>query len=410
MENSLYETRADIEPQQQSRRMGLAERLVAGWFDCIETGRLTIEFPSGARGVFGRGDSTLEAFVKIHDLRVVFRLMAGGDIGLAEGYMNDEWETPDLSALLMMGAVNAEALDGALSGFRITNFVNRMRHMGRANTRRGSRRNIAAHYDLGNDFYRLWLDDSMTYSSGLFAGEGQSLAGSQREKYLRLAQQLELKPGDRVLEIGCGWGGFAELAATEFGCRVVGLTLSSEQAAFAHARMINAGLDETVDIRVQDYRDVGGEYDKIVSIEMFEAVGEDNWNVYFDALKRHLKPGGRAAVQTITIADEHFEHYRRTPDFIQRYIFPGGMLPSPHAFNDAVRNAGLNIKDVFYFGRSYAETLRRWDRAFQDNWPSIERLGFDDRFRRMWRYYFSYCEVGFDCGHIDVGQFLIERP
>ncbi len=387
----------------------MTERIVSRWFDRIKVGRLTIEFPSGRQRVFGRGDPSPQAFVKVKSLRVVARLLVAGDLGLAEAYMNDEWETPDLSALLMIGAVNAGTLEGALSGFRVTNFLNRLRHFGRSNTRRGSRRNIAAHYDLGNDFYRLWLDRSMTYSSGLITATDRSLAEIQRQKYLRLARKLELKPGDRVLEIGCGWGGFAEIAAAEFGCRVVGLTLSSEQATYARARMDDAGLGDAVDIRVQDYRDVGGDYDKIVSIEMFEAVGEDNWEIYFDALKRRLKPGGRAAIQTITIADEHFEHYRRTPDFIQRYIFPGGMLPSVKTFEEAAENAGLAISDRFFFGGSYAETLRQWDRAFQENWPSVEKLGFDARFHRMWRYYFSYCEVGFECGHIDVGQFLIER-
>ena len=410
MEHSLTRTRLHLESEKIIGRPKLRERILIRWFRRIKTGRLTVLFPSGARQEFGRSGDFPQGQIKINDLRLVSRMLFAGDLGLAEGYMEGDWETPDLTSLLLLGVANAEALNDATAGTWLTKMLNRIRHARRANTRNGSRRNIAAHYDLGNGFYRLWLDGSMSYSSGLFSNMEETLAAAQRRKYIRLANKLDLRRGDRVLEIGCGWGGFAEIAAAEFGCQVVGLTLSTEQAAFARARMAAAGLAKDVDIRVQDYRDIGDKFDKIVSIEMFEAVGEENWKTYFGVLDRCLKPGGRAALQSITIANENFEGYRRNPDFIQRYIFPGGMLPSPAAFEQAVARAGLRISDTLYFGRSYAETLRHWDKAFQKNWPAIEALGFDERFRRMWRYYLCYSEVGFDTGQIDVGQFVIERP
>ncbi len=410
MEHSLTRTRLHIETNRIIGHPKLREQILNGWFSRIKTGRLTVLFPSGARQTFGRGIPFPHGQIEIHDLRLVSRMLFAGDLGLAESYMDGDWETPDLTSLLLLGVVNAEALNDATAGSWITKVLNRIRHAQRANTRKGSRRNIAAHYDLGNEFYGLWLDDSMSYSSGLFSNMEEPLPAAQRRKYLRLANKLDLRPGDRVLEIGCGWGGFAGIAAAEFGCKVVGLTLSTEQAAFARARMAAAGLAADVDIRVQDYRDVSEAFDKIVSIEMFEAVGEENWKTYFAVLERCLKPGGRAALQSITIANDIFEGYRRNPDFIQRYIFPGGMLPSPAAFERAVANAGLRISDTLYFGRSYAETLRRWDKAFRENWPAIEALGFDERFRRMWRFYLCYSEAGFETGQIDVGQFVIERP
>ncbi len=397
------------ETRDLEHRLGFREAILARWLSGIQTGRLTVEFPSGVRQTFGSADANFQASVIIRDLRVVLRMLVGGDMGLAEGYLEGEWDTADLASLLMLGMLNREALSDAIDGSWMATALNRIRHARRANTRKGSRRNIAAHYDLGNAFYRLWLDESMTYSSALFTEGDDSLPQAQRRKYLRLAEKLDLRPGDRVLEIGCGWGGFAEIAAAEFGCQVVGLTLSKEQAGYARNRMAQAGLMPQVDIRIQDYRDVRGDFDKIVSIEMFEAVGQENWGTYFVVLDRCLKPGGRAALQSITIADEHFESYRQNPEFIQRYIFPGGMLPGPAVFEKAVCDAGLAISDAFYFGRSYAETLRYWARAFRENWPAIEALGFDQRFRRMWDYYLRYCEVGFEQGQIDLGQFILER-
>ena len=410
MENSLPQMAGAIDATRPRLGAGFREWLLTRWFRDIRVGRLTVELPSGAQRVFVGETPGPRAQLAIRDLRLVTRMIFGGDVGFAEGYMEGDWDTPDLSALLALGKLNADALDKVLGRHALVNLASRLRHAGRANTRRGSRRNIAAHYDLGNDFYRAWLDPSMTYSSALFADLDEPMADAQRRKYLRLAQQLDLKPGQRILEIGCGWGGFAEIAAAEFGCTVIGLTLSTEQAAFARQRMARTGLSEQVEIRIQDYRDVEGTFDHVVSIEMFEAVGEKFWPTYLDTLTRRLKPGGRAALQVITIDDDKYHNYRRNPDFIQNYIFPGGMLPSPDAFADAVERAGLRFIDGFFFGPSYAETLRRWDRDFREHWPQIAEQGFDQRFYRMWHYYLRYCEVGFDYGTIDVGQFVIERP
>jgi cyclopropane-fatty-acyl-phospholipid synthase len=393
-----------------SQRPGLLERILTRFLARISKGRLTIELMDGRQLAFAGSEPGPEADLRINDPRCLIDFMLAGDLGLAEAFMAGRWDTPDLDTLLAFGLVNESSLSGALAMSWPVRLLNRLRHDRRANTRKGSRRNIAAHYDLGNEFYRLWLDDSMTYSAGIYRNGEDSLAAAQRRKYLRLAHQLQLKPGDSILEIGCGWGGFAEIAAKEFGCHVVGITLSREQAAYATARMAAAGLGDRVEIRYQDYRDVEGEFDKIASIEMCEAVGEENWPLYFGIIHDRLRPGGLAALQVITIDDSLFDSYRRSADFIQRYIFPGGMLPSPSAIADVAGSSGLTLADSFFFGKSYARTLEEWKQAFRKNWPAIERLGFDRRFFRMWLYYLCYCEAGFDQGRIDVGHFLLERP
>lgn len=387
----------------------LWQRVLLSWAARTAAGQLTLRFPDGAGQVFrGEADGPV-AEMAVSSPRPLLRLLLGGDLGLAEGYIAGEWEAADLTAFLEFGLRNEDAFSNVTQGSLPARLLNRVRHRLNANTRRGSRRNISFHYDLGNDFYAAWLDGTMSYSAGIFERQNQSFEEAQREKYLRLARVLDLRPGQRVLEIGCGWGGFAEIAAAEFGCQVVGLTLSSEQAVYARQRMARSDLSDKVDIRLQDYRDVVGEFDAIASIEMFEAVGEENWRVYFDALTRLLKPAGRAALQIITIEDNRFESYRDGSDFIQRYIFPGGMLPSPAALATAVAQSGLRLDDSFFFGLSYAETLRRWRHTFEDRWMDIEPLGFDEKFRRLWRYYLCYCEAGFRAGAIDVGQFLITK-
>ena len=352
MRNVLSEPMSNAGMQEVWRRPRFTARILIRWLRRIRVGRLTVEFPTGHRRTFGSPGASLQASITIHNLRIVSRMLASGDIGLAESYVAGEWDSPNLVALLMLGAANGDVLSDALEGSWATRVLNRIRHIRRANTRRGSRRNIAAHYDLGNTFYRCWLDESMTYSAAIFSAPDEPLPAAQRRKYLRLAKMLDLRPGDRVLEIGCGWGGFAEIAAAEFGCEVLCLTLSEQQAAFARERMARAGLSGKVEIRLQDYRDIHGRFDKIVSIEMFEAVGHENWQTYFGVLERCLNPGGRVALQSITIADSHFEGYRRNPDFIQCYIFPGGMLPSPGAFEAAVSEAGFRLADAFYFGEA----------------------------------------------------------
>ena len=386
-----------------------SEYLLAKWLNRIQIGKLKVQFPSGAEKIFSGSIDGPTALIQIHKLNLVRRLIISGDIGLAESFMAEEWDTPNLTALIRLGELNEKALGNAATPSKLMRLFNRLRHGRRANSRRGSKKNIAAHYDLGNHFYSNWLDKSMSYSSGLFPDLTIDHEAAQRNKYLRLAEQLDLKEGQTILEIGCGWGGFAEIAATEFKCKVVGLTLSKEQAIFAQDRMEKAQVSDLVDIRIQDYRDVQGDYDKIVSIEMFEAVGKEHWNNYFDVIKSRLKKGGKAAIQSITIADAFFDKYTKEPDFIQKYIFPGGVLPSPTAFNASLNDAELVVSDAYYFGKSYAETLRRWQQSFDSKWHNISPLGFDERFRRMWKYYLSYCEAGFESGHIDVGQFVINH-
>lgn len=393
----------------RSLRRPLWARLLCGWGDRIAAGQLTIRFPNGdthfAQGALPGPSASLN----VRSAKLVWKLASGGSLGFARAYLDGDWDTPDLGAVLQLGVANQAALGTVLDAPGPARLVAFLRHRLRANTRAGSRRNIAFHYDLGNDFYRHWLDETMTYSSALFLSEDQSLADAQRAKYARIVEALDLGPDDHVLEIGCGWGGFAEYAVAETGCRVTGLTLSREQAEFARERLAQAGLAVKVEIRLQDYRDCAGRFDKIVSIEMFEAVGEENWPTYFDALRALLKPGGRAMVQAITIADEHFVHYRRNADFIQTYIFPGGMLPSPRAFTSVATERGLAVLDRKFFGTDYDKTLLAWDRAFVSAWHRIEPLGFDARFKRMWRYYLHYCATGFHSGRIDVAQFLLAR-
>ena len=394
-----------LEPRR--KRPVFWEGLLDKWLSRIDAGELRAVFPSNFQKVYSGGQVGPTADIQINSWKLVPRLLLSGDMGLAESFLSGEWETSNLTQLILLGDINERALGNAVTPSKFINLIEKLRHQRRDNSKRGSRRNIAAHYDLGNEFYSHWLDNSMSYSSALFTDFGEKLEVGQNRKYQRLAKALKLKEGDQVLEIGCGWGGFAEIAAKEYKCNVVGITLSNEQAKFAQRRMQENQLSNLVDIRIEDYRDVQGSFDKIVSIEMFEAVGEEHWRNYFETIKTRLKPGGLAGIQSITIANEFFETYKRRPDFIQKYIFPGGILPSEDKLNNAVSSAGLKILDDYYFGKSYAETLRRWQSTFEQKWDDIKNLGFDEKFQKMWRYYLSYCEAGFETGHINVGQFLI---
>ena len=394
-----------LEPRR--KRPVFWEALLDKWLSRIEAGELRAVFSSNFQKVYSGGQVGPTADIQINSWKLVPRLLLSGDMGLAESFLSGEWETSNLTQLILLGDINERALGNAVTPSKFINSIEKLRHQRRDNSKRGSRRNIAAHYDLGNEFYSHWLDNTMSYSSALFTDFGEELEVGQNRKYQRLAKALKLKEGDQVLEIGCGWGGFAEIAAKEYKCNVVGITLSNEQAKFAQRRMKENQLSNLVDIRIEDYRDVQGSFDKIVSIEMFEAVGEEHWRNYFETIKTRLKPGGLAGIQSITIANEFFETYKRRPDFIQKYIFPGGILPSEDKLNNAVSSAGLKILDDYYFGKSYAETLRRWQSTFEQKWDDIKNLGFDEKFQKMWRYYLSYCEAGFETGHINVGQFLI---
>ena len=391
-------------------RTPLWRRIAEAWAANIAVGTLALVFPDGSERVYATGKPGPSATIRVHRGRAVWRMMLGGKLGFAEAYMDDDWSSPDLTEVIALGLANQQGLAAALRVSWLVRGIAAAQHWSRANTRAGSRRNIAEHYDLGNRFFEQWLDETMTYSSAVFAAPGMPLAEAQREKYRRIIASLQLRPGDRVLEIGCGWGGFAEMAAAEFGASVTGITLSREQAQFARNRMTVGGLNGRVDIRVEDYRDVAGSFDRIVSIEMFEAVGERNWPIFFDTVRDRMTDDGRAVIQVITIAEERFDAYRRSVDFIQRYIFPGGMLPSPSALASSIRSSGLSLVQTSFFGESYAETLRQWNERFQGRWDRIAPLGFDDRFHRMWTYYLNYCEAGFRLGMTDVGQFVIAKP
>ena len=350
-----------------------------------------------------------DAALRVHrPMRLLGRILLSGDIGFAESYMHGDWESPELAGLLLLLVQNEQALSAQSRLAPVVDRVNRLRHRTNRNSIRGSRRNIAAHYDLGNDFYRLWLDPSMTYSSALFQRAETCLEQAQRRKYGRLLDLLQAQPGQRILDIGCGWGGLA-LEAAKRGLRVTGITLSQEQLAFARGRVRAAGMEGWVELRLQDYRRLSGSYDHLVSIEMLEAVGEENWETYTRTLKKCLKPGGRAALQFITIDQSAFERYRRNPDFIQRYIFPGGMLPTLSRFGDSIRDCGLRMIRTDLFGEHYARTLSEWHRRFLKAEHKVERMGFDGRFRRMWKYYLAYCDAGFRSGRINLTQVLLQN-
>ncbi|HYC68967.1 cyclopropane-fatty-acyl-phospholipid synthase family protein [Brevundimonas sp.] len=404
-------TTVTVDRQQAAARtprgFGLLLRLLASnW----TVGRLTVLLPGGASHILEGRDPGPSATLDIRDYRFAGRVLASGDIGFAEGYMAGEWETPHLAHLLEALARNGEHIRRLMVGNRVMKTLHWLSHRMNRNSRSGSRKNIHAHYDIGNAFYAAWLDPSMTYSSARFTRAGMALESAQREKYAALARTMDLQPGQSVLEIGCGWGGFAEFAAKEIGARVTGITISREQFDFARRRMFNAGLSDRADIQLIDYRDVQGRFDRVASIEMFEAVGEEYWPAYFGKIHDALEPGGRAGLQIITIEDSAFARYRTRTDFIQKYIFPGGMLPSEAALKPVVAAAGLDWRGLDRFGQDYAETLRLWDERFQAAWDDIRRLGgFDERFRRLWRFYLAYCEAGFRTGRTNVVQLGLSR-
>ena len=380
----------------------------------IKAGELTISMPDGRERVFSGPAPGPVARIEVVDGSIARKLLTGGDMALAEGYMDGSWNTPDLDAVLDLGLANLEA-GWAADVPDLLRPAHRLWHRLQDNDPwGGSKRNISYHYDLGNDFYELWLDDTMTYSAACLA-EGETgivseeqLECAQRRKWDRVLDLVQPGSGDHILEIGCGWGGFAMHAAREAGCKVTGLTLSGEQAALARERIEREGLEGLVEIRLQDYRETPGRYTGIASIEMFEAVGEKWWPVFFGRVKELLEPGCAAGIQVITIAEESFEAYKRDPDFIQRYIFPGGMLPSPERFRTVAEEAGLSMDDPHFFGKDYAQTLSAWARRYDSVLPQIRELGFDERFIRMWRYYLAYCRAGFDSGNIDVMQVRLE--
>jgi cyclopropane-fatty-acyl-phospholipid synthase len=397
---------------ESAKSLPAAARTVLRLMQHLQHGRLDVQFPDGSVHPFGKaGDGQAHAAISLLNWNVCSAALKSGDIGFAESYIAGDWHTPDLAALLKLFVANRDAIEGVVYGSWWGSLLYRAKHWLNRNTREGSRKNIHAHYDLGNAFYRLWLDETMTYSSAWFAGDTtQSLAQAQRAKMRRALASSGVQPGQRLLEIGCGWGATALTAAQEFGAQVTGVTLSTEQLAEARARIEAAGCAEQIELRLQDYRDIEDQpFDAIVSIEMFEAVGREYWPSFFATLRDKLKPGGRACIQSITIRDDLFERYVRGTDFIQQYIFPGGLLPSPAEFKAAAERAGLRVVDELSFGRDYAETLARWRRQFLAQQSHVLEVGFDQRFMRIWEFYLAYCEAAFETGNTDVVQFSLQR-
>ena len=388
-------------------------RYFAAVFDQVKDlrkGRVDIILPDGRHFRAQGTEPGFVAEVHIHNPDVFARTVREGDLGFSDAYLEGWWSTQDLQAVMDFLQDDADHIYDGFPGQGIVRLLERFRFWMQRNSKTQARKNISYHYDLGNEFYSLWLDDTMTYSSAIFATGQESTEAAQKAKYASMIDQMGVKPGDHVLEIGCGWGGFAEYAAKERGLKVTGLTISKEQHDFAVRRIADAGLSDMVTIKMQDYRDETGTYDGIASIEMFEAVGEQYWPTYFATLRKCLKPGANATLQIITIADERWSAYRKGVDFIQKYIFPGGMLPSPSVLKDQVKSAGLNFEKSIEFGKSYSLTLRRWHETFNSKWEQVAQLGFDDRFRRMWNFYLTSCAASFDSRNCDVTQITISRP
>jgi cyclopropane-fatty-acyl-phospholipid synthase len=394
----------------------VGEKNLPRWFETffsilqrLEKGVVEIALPDG-RVFAAIGDPTgPTGRVDVLNTDFFTRMARDGQTAFPEMYMDGWWSTPDLQVLLDVLILNNENVAHGYTGAALVRAYERLRHWLRSNTKRGSRRNIAYHYDLGNDFYRLWLDETMTYSSALFSGQGETLRDAQQNKYASICDRMGMKRGDHVLEIGCGWGGFAEYAIRERGARVTGLTLSREQHDFARKRLFEAGLAERAEIVIRDYRDETGTYDGIASIEMFEAVGERYWPAYFQTLRDRLAPGRIASLQVITIADRLFSQYRRGTDFIQKYIFPGGMLPSARALRRESAAAGLEFVGSIEFADSYSRTLREWRTAFNQHWDDIAQMGFDLQFNRMWNFYLAVCAACFSARTTDVTQISLRR-
>ncbi len=375
----------------------------------IPRGRVDMVLPDGRRFRAEGKEPGFVAELDIHNPDIFARLIREGDLGFCEAYMDGWWSTPDLMAFMDLVHDEADEIYDGFPGQGLVRAYERLRFWLQSNSKRQARKNISYHYDLGNDFYGIWLDETMTYSSAKFETGQESMEAAQILKYASMVDQMGAQPGDHVLEIGCGWGGFSEYAAKERGLKVTGLTISQEQYNYAVARIAKAGLSDQVTFKLQDYRDETGVYDGIASIEMFEAVGEKYWPVYFQTLRDRLRPGKNATLQIITVQDRRWETYRRGVDFIQKYIFPGGMLPSPTVLRREVEKAGLSVARSIEFGESYSQTLRRWHETFNDRWDQVAELGFDDRFRRMWNFYLTSCAATFLSRNCDVTQITVTR-
>ena len=398
-------------PRVAQTAMPSAAKRVLSLLGRLQHGTLTVYLPDGREQRFGNEQAPF-ATLHLHDWAVCSEVLKSGDIGFAEGYMRGDWTSPSLTDLLRVMIRNRREMEDMIYGHWVGRLFYQLKHWLNRNHRRNSRKNIHAHYDLGNAFYELWLDGTMNYSSAWFDGDlSRPMQEAQTAKVRRALRMTQVKPGDRVLEIGCGWGALAEAATTELGAHMTGVTLSTEQLAFAQRRMQGLQRTAQADLRLQDYRDIAdGPYDAICSIEMIEAVGRAYWPTYFETVARLLKPGRRACIQSIVIDDSLFERYVNSTDFIQQYIFPGGCLPSPEVFRAHAQKAGLQVVDELPFGADYAETLRRWRQAFMAQLAAVHKLGFDDSFVRLWEFYLAYCEAAFDEKNIDVVQYTLVKP
>jgi cyclopropane-fatty-acyl-phospholipid synthase len=376
----------------------------------LKRGRIDVILPDGRQFRSEGAAAGHVAEITVHNADLFARIVREGDLGFCDAYLDGWWSTPDLMAFMDLIHDDAEEIYDGFPGQYLVRTFERIRFWLQSNSKKQARKNIEYHYDLGNDFYGLWLDDTMTYSSALFESGQESLESAQTAKYASMVDQMGVQPGDHVLEIGCGWGGFAEYAAAERGLHVTCLTISKEQFNYAVDRIEKAGLSDKVTFKLQDYRDETGTYDGIASIEMFEAVGEQYWPAYFKTVRARLKPGRKATLQIITVADRRWEVYKRGPDFIQKYIFPGGMLPSPSKLREVITKHGLLVETSIEFGHSYDQTLRRWHDTFNAKWDKVAALGFDDRFRRMWNFYLTSCAATFASENCDVTQITIARP
>ncbi|MDT8990416.1 cyclopropane-fatty-acyl-phospholipid synthase family protein [Curvibacter sp. APW13] len=399
----------------------LTARRVLRLLQRLRVGVLTVQLPDGSQHRFGQahedhaGSAVLHAHLHLHNWKVFSAALKSGDIGFAESFIAGDWSTPDLVGLLALLSANRQALESVVYGNWLGRLAYRIKHLMQRNSRAGSRKNIHAHYDLGNDFYRLWLDETMNYSSAWFNGNPElPLPLAQTAKVCRALDECDVQIGDRVLEIGCGWGALAEQATVQYAASVVGVTLSTEQLAWANARLrklgIGTGPGAQADLRLQDYRDItDAPFDAICSIEMVEAVGQEYWPQYFQTVQRLLKDGGKACIQSIVIRDDLFERYVKSTDFIQQYIFPGGCLPSPQAFRAQASAAGLRVINEISFGGDYARTLHQWRAAFHARRQEVLALGFDERFLRIWDFYLAYCEAAFQTGDIELMQFTLQK-
>ena len=376
----------------------------------LETGRLDIKLADGRVFRTTGNQPGPAALIEIHNNDCFARLIREGDLGFSDAYLEGWWSTPDLQIFMDLILDRNEGVFDGFPGAGLVRTFEKIRHWLNGNSKRQARKNISFHYDLGNDFYKKWLDETMSYSSALFKDGQEPTEKAQIRKYESMVNMMDVKPGDHVLEIGCGWGGFAEYAAKERGLNVTGLTISQEQHDYAVERMKKLGLSDKVNIVMRDYRDETGVYDGIASIEMFEAVGEQYWPTYFKTIRDRLKPGAKAALQIILISENRFQAYRKGVDFIQKYIFPGGMLPSPNALNQQIEMAGLIRESSVEFAKSYSQTLRRWHSTFNNKWDDIHQMGFDDRFRNMWNFYLTSCASAFEYGNCDVTQVAISKP